>query len=429
MSLAASSFLGSAKSRLLPPSIPLRFFGAAAVFHVALWIILLLGADGVTGFGGGPGPVLAAIHLLTLGVLTMSAMGAAFQLLPVATKQALRATWPARAASWLFIPGTAVLAGGMAHALPLVMSIGGVLVGLGILVYAAVLADNLWRTKGMVVVTGHAWGAVVALLALAGLALALIFDYEHGYLDDPLAIGAAHMILAGYGFMGLLAMGFSHILVPMFALSPVPKTQHGVATLGLSAGGVVLATAATLTGGDRVLFTAAILTGLAGAAGYVWTMADVLRRRMRKRLGTAFILIRVSWSFLPLSIAAGVVLAFGLLPDKAPALFGFAMLFGWLLTFVMGILQRITPFLASMHAAKPNRAPPLVSALTPEQPAKVHAYCHLGALALLLIGIVLDEAWIIRAGALTGLFGAGAFALFFGGVLWRLHNLRKEAAE
>jgi hypothetical protein len=77
----AATFLGGAKSRLLPPSLPFRFFAAAAIFHVLLWLVLLLAAGDATGFTGGFGPGLAAVHLLTLGVLTTTALGAALQIL------------------------------------------------------------------------------------------------------------------------------------------------------------------------------------------------------------------------------------------------------------------------------------------------------------------------------------------------------------
>ena len=36
---AAGAFLGGASGRLLPASLPLRFFGAAAVYHVAAWLV------------------------------------------------------------------------------------------------------------------------------------------------------------------------------------------------------------------------------------------------------------------------------------------------------------------------------------------------------------------------------------------------------
>ena len=52
---AAGAFLGGATSRLLPASIPFRFFGAAVVFHLLAWLALLAGAERVPRFAGGLG--------------------------------------------------------------------------------------------------------------------------------------------------------------------------------------------------------------------------------------------------------------------------------------------------------------------------------------------------------------------------------------
>ncbi|MCV0429382.1 MAG: hypothetical protein K5905_28375, partial [Roseibium sp.] len=90
------SFLGGAQDRLLPASIPFRFFLAACLFQVLAWAVLLLAADDLAGYRGGPGLVLAAIHLATLGVLAMTAIGASYQLLPVVTRRPLVRDWPAR---------------------------------------------------------------------------------------------------------------------------------------------------------------------------------------------------------------------------------------------------------------------------------------------------------------------------------------------
>ncbi|NJO32394.1 MAG: hypothetical protein HC869_03965 [Rhodospirillales bacterium] len=49
MTLAAT-FLAGAKSRLLPASIPFRFFAAAAAFHVAMWVVLLVAGEHLPGF-------------------------------------------------------------------------------------------------------------------------------------------------------------------------------------------------------------------------------------------------------------------------------------------------------------------------------------------------------------------------------------------
>src|SRR5512134_1449579 len=102
---AGASFALGASGRLLPLSLPMRFFGAAAVFHLLAWVALGAGAVQTPRFGGGIGWPLAALHAVTLGVLAMSAIGASLQLMPVATRQALRSHRAVAALWWLYAPG------------------------------------------------------------------------------------------------------------------------------------------------------------------------------------------------------------------------------------------------------------------------------------------------------------------------------------
>ena len=48
----AATFLAGAKSRLLPATIPFRFFAAAAGFQVLMWLALTLNSGEVTSFRG-----------------------------------------------------------------------------------------------------------------------------------------------------------------------------------------------------------------------------------------------------------------------------------------------------------------------------------------------------------------------------------------
>ena len=72
----AGGVLAGAGSRLLPASVPFRFFGAAVAFHVVAWLAALAGADALPAFAGGLGWPLASLHAITLGVLAMTAIGA-----------------------------------------------------------------------------------------------------------------------------------------------------------------------------------------------------------------------------------------------------------------------------------------------------------------------------------------------------------------
>ena len=415
MTLAAT-FLGGAKSRLLPASVPMRFFAAAAIFHVLVWLALMADASAVTVFRGGPGPTLAAIHLLTLGVLTTTAIGASAQLLPVATRHALAAVWPVKLVFWLTVPGMAALTAGIyAIEITVVIAAAGA-TSAGLLLFGVLLADNLRRAGSLPVVAAYGWAALAALvlLVLAGLALAL--NYRIGFLPDHGAVALAHLILGGFGFMGLLALGFSHVLVPMFALAPAPPKRPSFAAFALAMAAIVLGLAGALANSPLVL-TLATLIGLAAAGAHLWLMRCVLKAGMRKRLGLSFVLIRAAWLMLPATLLVALAAIHGWAGPNGPTLFGFLLIGGWLLTFLLGVLQRILPFLASMHAVRSSGGMPLLSELAASGPLKLHAACHGAALVLLAVAIAFGTAWLAWIGAAVGLVGALAFAAFTADVM------------
>ncbi len=418
MTLAAT-FLGGAKSRLLPPSVPFRFFAAAVVLHVVLWLVLLLAAGNATGFAGGLGPALAAIHLLTLGILTTTAIGAATQILAVATRHALAAVGLVKLVFWLTVPGMMVLIAGMYAAQRHALLAGAGATAIGLVLFAWLLADRLRHAGSLPVVAAHGWAALVSLIGLAGLGVALAFDYQLEILHDHAAVALAHMVLGGFGFMGLLVLGFSHILVPMFALAPAPAKRPSLATFAAATAAVALGTLGALAG-SRVILASSALIGLAAAGSYLWLMHRVLATGMRKRLGLSFILVRAAWIMLPITLLVGLAALYAMAGENGATLFGFVLLFGWLLTFLLGILQRILPFLASMLAAPPARGGQAMASLAGAWPLKLHAVCHTLALAGLALAIVTDDAVIARAGSAVGLLGAIAFAWFTADVIRRM---------
>ena len=164
--------------------------------------------------------------------------------------------------------------------------------------------------------------------------------------------------------MGLLVLGFSHILVPMFALASAPAKRPSFATFAAAIAALVLGTFGALAG-SRVMLASAALIGLAAAGGYLWLMYRVLATGMRKSLGLSFVLVRVAWIMLPITLLVGLAALYGIAGDNGATLFGFLLLFGWLLTFLFGILQRIMPFLASMFVTPPARGGPRSSPCLP----------------------------------------------------------------
>ena len=91
-----------------------------------------------------------------------------------------------------------------------------------------------------------------------------------------------------------------------------------------------------------------------------------------------------------------------------------------LLTFLLGVLQRILPFLAAMHAGRSRRRPPTPSALTLARALSWHAGAHGLALALLAAGVAASSPALLRAAGAVGSLGALCFAGFFAVLLNRL---------
>ncbi|HEX5865555.1 MAG TPA: hypothetical protein VF014_15095 [Casimicrobiaceae bacterium] len=420
MKLAAGVLLAGAASRLLPASIPFRFFGAAVAYHLLAWIALSADAQSVPRFAGGLGWPLAALHLVTLGVLAMTAIGASLQLLPVATRQpVLSKRWPA-AIWWLYTPGVAAVALGMGIPAPRLLAGGAIAVVAALGGYALLLARNLIGARGMPVVIEHGWAALASLVVVLASALSLAGAYVGlPGLERGMAL-AWHVSFAAYGFMGLLAFGLSYILVPMFALSAAPDERRARVSLSLAVVALLLSAIAASGVVAQPLGIAAIVTG-AGAVALHWRLMHVaLKTGMRRQLGRSLTLVRMAWAMLAASLAAALGVVLDAPFDGMAALFGLLLIGGWLLSFLLGILQRIVPFLASMHAGAGRRQPPTPSSLTAERPLSIHFVCHLGGLALLAVAILADSPRIGFAGALLGTAGAVAFATFFAIVVRRM---------
>ncbi|MBT5940842.1 MAG: hypothetical protein HOG95_13010 [Rhodospirillaceae bacterium] len=422
------TILMSAQLRLLPPSLTFRFFMAAAVFHFFFWVAIGFSYDDVSTFSGGPGPVLSAIHILTLGVFAMTIMGAATQLIPVATGLAHRSLWPTQIAWWLFLPGTLIFLTGLNFSEQWIMQLGGLLTAAALLIFGFSIADLLRRSKVLKIPVRFAWLSMASLLVLVLLGLVLLENFIHGFLPDHQAIAASHVILALYGFMGLLLMGFSNILVPMFALSKSPPARNQQIAQWLAPIGLVLAVTGVLVNTEEIVGIAVVI-GLIAVILHIQGMLWCLNSGMRKNLGLSFVLVKAGWVMLIVSLIASGLLVFDLLGEQGPAIFGAIVLIGWLATFLLGILQRIVPFLAAMNMSKKTKKPPRLSELGDETKLKLHAVCHGLAFVTITGGIASDKSLPILLGAVIGAVGALFFAWYVVAVArsYMAHHRESEA--
>jgi hypothetical protein len=420
---APGAFLGGAKSRLLPASIPLRFFGAAVVFHLLAWLALIAGAGQWADAPASLGWPLAALHLVTLGVLGMTAMGAGAQLLPVATRQPAPGHRLLAALWWLYTAGVALLAIGMGLSHPPLLAAGAATVALAFVAWATLMVRNLRGARGMPGVVAHSWVALAALAVVLASALSLAATWLGLAAPPRETTLALHLVFAPYGFMGMLALGLSYILVPMFALADAPSERAQLTSCALALAALVLAGLAAAGMAPAVLRFIAAMAGIAAAVLHLRLMLRALRSGMRRELGRSFTLVKIGWAGLLGSLVLAVALVLELPLPRLATWFGLCLIGVWLLSFLLGMLQRILPFLAAMHAGGAGRRAPTPSALTNDRLLRIHFACHVAALAGLAMAAGTGSGVLVAVAAAVGAAGAVAFCFFYVTVLRRLQKI------
>lgn len=422
--------LAGADRRLVAAPVPLLAVTGIGMALTAAWGLLALLPEAALTLTDGPGPGLAALHLLTLGVLVLTVVLVVPQILPVVTMvptPPLPVLLPVYAA---VAGGAVALATGFASGHTGWLAGGALSAAAGISLFALLWAHLLWKARrsgmGDLLLAN---GLALACLLLIGTLGAVLSAEYHGVLPgvfgldiaDHRALTRAHAILAIHGVMGVLVMGYSTLLVPMLAVSQPQGRQANRGWILLYAAGVLSAAVAAALGLDLPGWLGWIAAA-AAVAGFLRGMLTVLRRRLRKALGPSFWLIRLSWGLWVAGLLAGAGVRLGWAPAE---LAGALLLPGWLLTLLLGILQRIIPFLASMHSVRCCARPLPLPRLESRRGAVILSLSHVAALLLLTAGIATGLPLLICAAGVAGATSGLALLVFAAGVLHRLLSHRR----
>jgi hypothetical protein len=413
---------GLTTSRAASVSLPLRYMVSGLVFAV-----LAFGCAGAYASSFLDGVfltphLLAVTHLAALGWLTMIAMGALFQFVPVVLDVPIFSERLGKVDFYLYLAGVLGLAFEMGTGrLQTVAWPAGLLVlAIGLFLY------NMARTLARVErwpLTG--WFILAALTSLglvvtAGfiLALNLIFGFVP---LSQLAFVEAHAHLAALGWLGLLVVGVSYKLTPMFALShPFDEWRLGKAIFVLLAAGVAGLFVSLLLRLGSFALLACWLVVAAGVGLYAWDYATMLRVRRRRPIDLTQQHNIAGVAGLVLATLLGLALLFTPVdvPLHARLQLAYAVmaLTGWLGPTTLGQLYKIVPFLVWTHRFAPRMGKekvPLLKDLYPQGLATA-------GFAGLLAGLVVAE-----LGILTGVLPAvqAGFALATAGTAVAATNL------
>ncbi|HSK77850.1 MAG TPA: hypothetical protein VLQ45_15465 [Thermoanaerobaculia bacterium] len=396
------------EERLPPRWLPLLYFSFAHLCLAAAFAAVALDPRGVAGFFYHP-RMVAVVHLVTLGWITSSILGAIYMIGPMA----LRMPMPARAADrWAFgLFATGVI--GMvvhfwiAEASGMVWSAG--MVTLALLQVTLRVLRALPAAPIQKAVKLHFALGFLNLLgaATAGLLLGLdkVFHFLPGYV---LANVAAHAHLAAVGFALMIVMGAGYRLLPMLLPAAMPDRASLWASallletglLGLSAG---LVARRPWAGIFALLVAAGIASFLREVLWMVKNPRPAPKGLRRPDLGV----LHVAQALLCLLLAAGLGIALVLSPPGewkvgATLVYGVLGLVGFLAQMVIGVNARLLPLFSwlTAYAGDSFRAvPPSPHDLPNRTLQKWTLGLWSAGVPLLAAGLALDRIpWLTAAG-------------------------------
>jgi hypothetical protein len=356
--------------------------------------------------------VFALTHVAVLGWITLTMIGALYQLFPVALAGSIRSP---RLGLWNFW----VLAAGIAGFVPSfyfdwtagVALFGSLTVG-GVLHFAAQLLRSYrsvrdWHPMGAYVLAALLW-----LVATICFGLVYALNWHFAWFDVSDRMLAAHVHLGLAGWLGLTLMGVSYKLTELFALAHGHGrglTYANLALWNLALAG--LAASLLFAPGRPLVLAFAALLALS-AALHVLDLALLLRTRRRRKLSVEQWHAFASLGSLLLAAGLGLLLASGHVPGRSWVVaYGYAAVAGWCGFAITGKSYKILPFLSWLHrfsAEAGSRPVPLLRELVDERLAWASFALLLGGFLGVEAGLLRADATLVRAAG--SVYAAGALA-------------------
>ena len=346
----------------------------------------------------------ALLHLVTLGWISGSILGALYLVTPLAFARPLRATMADRVAYVAYWGGVCGVAaafwtgnfGGLPVAAAFVLS--------AVVVVGARTMRALWRAPLPAAIPLHVGLAFANLVVAGGLGMVMALGRGGGAPPGvvmPLVEAHAHLAVLGWTVMMIFGVGYR--LLPMVLPTAMPRGRSLVASALLLEAGTLGLCSALARAGDLRPWAALI------GAAFVAFFAHVVRMLANPRprpvdlpvpdwstRQTAFAL-----SYGLVAVGLGGWLAATTAPAGVRWAYAVSGLLGFASQLIVGIQGRLVPLQAWFRAMERRKAPPTISAhvlVTPWLAASVCLLWQCG-LPALTAGLVGARAPLVGAGA------------------------------
>lgn len=404
----------SLATEMAPPFVLVaHFFIAGIVFLSLSGVALLFMSADISGYIISSS-LAAFSHLYLLGFVMMVIFGAMYQLLPVVLEAPIFSKDFAYVQFYMYIVGFSLMVSGFSVSeLHLLIPYGSVITYLSMLIFCFNVFLTFYRLEHSTLVSKFLLIGTIFLFISVSLGLVIGLSLGHGLLTiDIDAWVKAHMIGTLGGFVMMIVMGVSMVLIPMFSLSHGFDEKWINAALYLHSIGTALCMVALILQIPWMFQALGAALMVAAIACFVVQISIIFKQRARKQ--NDYWVKNVIFALV--CLVASVIccaLYFALGNSVLGMLAGVLFFFGFLLSFIVGHIYKILPFLIWYEKFSPlvgKQKVPLLHQMIHTKIADAQTWMLFSSVIGLCGGVVLQEEKLFFAGSVLLLISLGLVA-------------------
>ena len=330
-----------------PLKIPLRFFITSPIFGLLAGLFILGFVSSLQARSSLS--VVVFTHLITLGFLAMTMLGAMFQMLPVTAGVTLKHQQIiAPMVHGLLTAGLLLFAYAFYNYQPTLMIVAMAMLLSAFLVFVVATISTLKNAKNITPTIKAFIGALASLLVALLLAGYLVLSHANtGFSEYHQAIVYAHIIFSLLGWIAMLIIGVSYQVIPMFYVADAyPKlyTKYAIKAIFILLVGLGFS---LIIDNPSLYLLFKVFVALV-LADYALSTIGLLLNRKRKIIDTT----TYYWYFAMLMLLASIGLSVAnewLHMAQLNTMVVVVFIYGFAMSVITGMMYKIVPFLVWFH--------------------------------------------------------------------------------
>jgi hypothetical protein len=384
-------FVGLSLDQAPPYKAPIRFFLVAPIFAIIAGIFALFSSN----YQIHNPNIIATIHLITIGFIIMTILGALQQMLPVIAGAVIpKAKKTAEITYGMVTLGLVAFTLGFLLYEKIFFFLAAFMLGFGLLYFTGIALFQLFKVKNKSYIVK---GIIIALLFfilafLIGIHL-IIANATSNITELHYDLALIHYNYIFFGFLFILIVSLTIQVVPMFWVASAYKKNEQALL-------IIVSTLALLfypinlfldLGADLVYKGILTLTIIY----FVFLTIKKLRNRKRKLKDITVYFYMTSMIFLLIGSLYWLSLSFFELPIN---ILGILFGLGFIVSLMNGMLYKIVPFLTWFHLnAKGLFDIPTMREMIPIKKMQMQYYFHIASVIIFIIGFLFDINIIIKS--------------------------------